>query len=192
MADSFATAPRDTPVVAGVYFLFREGELTYVGRSNDCYGRIASHRQKGRDFDLATVMPLAMEFIPQVEKALIAGFTPPQNRMRPPPQIVMPAPAAPPPPDPYGDLPSWAPRPTALGLISPTAARDLAMALSLTGSVVKDAEEAGELHFFETGKRSHKGPVRAARYDDTLSVLRARRQEKLRSLGFAPSACGRA
>lgn len=178
---------RDTPVVAGVYFLFKDGDLTYVGRSNDCYGRISSHRQKGRDFDLATVMPLAMEFIPSVEAALIDAFTPPQNRMRPAPAA--PAPvyiAAPLPPDPYADVPPGAPRPSPLGTITPTQARDLASHLGLAGNVIREAEDAGTLRFIDTGRKTGKGTVRVAVYDEVLTLLRALRQDKLRALGLIP------
>jgi hypothetical protein len=178
---------RTTPVVAGVYFLFKAGELTYVGRSNDCYGRIASHQQKGCDFDLATVMPLAMEFIASVEAALIDGFTPPQNRMRPAPQT--PAPvfmAAPLPPDPYADVPTGAPRPSPLGLISPTQARELALHLGLSGNVIREAEDNGTLRFIDTGRKSGRGNIRAAVYDDVLTLLRGLRQDRLRELGLAP------
>jgi len=78
MSGSFRIAP----VVPGVYLLFKDRELTYVGKSTDCYGRIEGHRSKGRDFDYAVVAGCGEHDTGWIEQALIRAFAPRQNRQR--------------------------------------------------------------------------------------------------------------
>lgn len=68
------------PVVAGVYCLFKDRQLVYVGKSRSVYARIDEHRTKGRVFDYATVMPCPEHDMAWVETALIKAFQPEQNR----------------------------------------------------------------------------------------------------------------
>lgn len=80
---------KERPVVGGVYFLFHEHALVYVGKSNDVYKRIAAHRSGGRLFDYAFVSSVPKSEIDWVEAALIRATSPPQNTAlvpAPPPQ----------------------------------------------------------------------------------------------------------
>ena len=175
--------PRNTPVVCGVYFLFKDRVLTYVGQSKDCYGRIADHRSAGREFDLATVMPLAEEFVSQVETALIKSYQPPKNKAHN--EAVRPAPPA------RFMQPilerqarrDAAPRPDGLGLISRAKARGVAQSLGLRGMIIDEAIEAGDLSFVESSKRG-RGVICVALYSDIIAFLKVKQKEKLQALGF--------
>lgn len=68
------------PVVCGVYSLFAQHKLVYVGKSTNCYKRIADHRTNGRVFDYALVTAVPEADAAWVEAALIAAMEPVQNR----------------------------------------------------------------------------------------------------------------
>jgi hypothetical protein len=68
------------PVVCGIYQLFHEHELVYVGKSRDVYKRVAEHRARGRQFDYALVSAAPPGDLAWIEAALIAAFQPRQNR----------------------------------------------------------------------------------------------------------------
>ncbi|PIB91317.1 GIY-YIG nuclease family protein [Caulobacter sp. FWC2] len=68
------------PVVSGVYCLFKDHKLVYVGKSRSVYARIDEHRTKGRVFDYATVMPCPEHDMGWVEQSLIEAMQPAQNR----------------------------------------------------------------------------------------------------------------
>ena len=86
---------RIEPVVPGVYLLFQERRLVYIGKSKDCYGRISEHRTKGRPFDYALVTPCPADDMAWVEASLIEAWGPAQNRQRGGRQQSDPAPQAP-------------------------------------------------------------------------------------------------
>lgn len=69
------------PVVSGVYFLFKDRELTYTGKSQDVYGRINAHRTNGRPFDYALVGACPLHDAGWVEAALIRSFQPKENKV---------------------------------------------------------------------------------------------------------------
>lgn len=64
----------------GVYLLFTEKVLTYVGRSVSCDKRIATHRSNGRVFDFSIVAECSPETSVWVEAQLIARLAPKQNK----------------------------------------------------------------------------------------------------------------
>ncbi len=68
------------PVVPGVYCLFKDRKLVYVGKSRSIYARIDEHRTKGRVFDYATVMPCPEHDMGWVEQSLIESMQPSENR----------------------------------------------------------------------------------------------------------------
>lgn len=68
------------PVVSGIYMLFTDHRLIYIGKSTDVYRRIADHRTNGRTFDYATVTSVPDIDLGWVERALIEGFNPPSNK----------------------------------------------------------------------------------------------------------------
>jgi len=64
---------------SGVYFLYFRGVLQYVGKSVTPASRLNQHRQVGRVFDQAFVLPVPQSMLDQVEGALIRKFQPPLN-----------------------------------------------------------------------------------------------------------------
>lgn len=185
--------PRTTPIVPGVYFLFKEGDLIYVGQSKDCYARIDAHRGNGRPFDLATVMPLEPQFLGQVEKALIRSYKPPGNVTHA--QKSGPGRAADTQAAPnfarmqfkrvFPEPPKFAPGPDALGTISRGKARDLASAYGVTQYAIAEGEEEGALRFVSAGRRSGRGEIYVARFDEVEAYLRKRQERRLEELGLS-------
>ncbi|MFN3836804.1 MAG: GIY-YIG nuclease family protein [Brevundimonas sp.] len=72
------------PVVSGVYFLFKDRELTYTGKSRNVYGRIDDHRRNGRQFDYALVAACPEQDAAWVEATMIRSFRPAENRSQKP------------------------------------------------------------------------------------------------------------
>lgn len=74
------------PVICGVYCLFKDRALTYVGKSRDIYRRIDAHRTNGREFDYATITAVPIADMDWVESAMITAMDTRQNlTMRPRP-----------------------------------------------------------------------------------------------------------
>jgi len=188
---------RDTPVVSGVYFLFKDGALEYVGQSRDCYGRIESHRKNGRSFDLATVMPLAAEFLSAVERALIKGYLPkrnvahrvepesvrlvkePKDRKRRPVPITLP----------ISEITERTyEAASGLGTISVAKARAMASAFGVRQAVLDEAIRTGALRFVDSGRVSNKGrnPILVGLHSEVESFCEAKRAERLVELGLTP------
>src|SRR4051812_34569649 len=69
-----------SPVVSGVYLLFRSHRLEYIGRSKNCYARIEGHRRNGREFDYASVMALPEADMAWIEAELIRSLDARKNR----------------------------------------------------------------------------------------------------------------
>lgn len=175
---------RSTPVVAGVYFLFKEDEMVYVGQSKDCYGRIEAHRTNGRKFDLATVMPLDMQFVGKVEKALIKAYRPPENTVHkkqsaaaqagPDRRLMLPLPGR------YVER--VAPGPDGLGLISQQQCRKLAVSYGLPSNTIDIAVQDGAVKMKPVLRSGRQ--VQVGMYDDIAAFLEAKRRERLETLGF--------
>lgn len=77
---------RDLPEVTrfsgnGVYFLWKEGALIYVGQSNSVANRVRMHRQnhKVRDYDLATWLSVDWPWHLSMEALYIAKLSPRMN-----------------------------------------------------------------------------------------------------------------
>jgi hypothetical protein len=186
---------RDTPVVSGVYFLFKDGALEYVGQSKDCYGRIESHRKNGRSFDLATVMPLAAEFLSAVERALIKGYLPkrnvthrddpvrlvrePKDRKRRSVPITLP----------ISEITERTyEAASGLGTISVAKARAMASAFGVRQAVLDEAIQSGVLRFVDSGRVSNKGrnPILVGLHSEVEAFCEAKRTERLVQLGLTP------
>lgn len=71
---------KDT-IKSGVYFLFRENELIYIGMSSHIPTRIASHRQNGREFDKYHVIWCELADAYRLEESLIMALHPRQNKV---------------------------------------------------------------------------------------------------------------
>lgn len=76
------TSPESsTESSTGVYLLFADQVLTYVGRSADCRQRIKDHRTNGRPFDHAAVIPCGDADAVWIEKAIIQATEAVQNKV---------------------------------------------------------------------------------------------------------------
>jgi hypothetical protein len=134
------------PVVCGVYLLFKDRKLTYVGKSVDCYGRINAHRVNGREFDYATVAACPEADMGWVEAALIAAMEPVGNRAGKAKPVVLPT------------LRELAPRP-----VHPSAPEDPMMSANMNAAnrycaafglqgALKPAIASGELRAMKDGR----------------------------------------
>ena len=64
----------------GIYFLFKEREIVYVGKSLNTIARIYDHqRAKSKDFDAFAILPFPAEYIDELEIEYICKFTPKYN-----------------------------------------------------------------------------------------------------------------
>lgn len=75
----------------GIYFLLKQDNIVYIGKSIQVAGRVATHltEQKthtyvSKDFDRALMMPCAVEDLEQIEATLIRFFCPDFNGWPPP------------------------------------------------------------------------------------------------------------
>lgn len=62
-----------------IYFLMRNGEVTYVGQSIDVLSRIARHRREGRQFDAYSYMECPREDLDRLERVYIRALVPEDN-----------------------------------------------------------------------------------------------------------------
>lgn len=131
------------PVVAGVYILFRDKAVLYVGRSTDCHKRVKEHRTKGREFDYAIVAPCPECDAGWVEAALVLAFQCPQNK-----QHRTPKPAKP-------EIITVEVPEDGLEMLNKTQAIDMAYAYGLRGDFL-DALKSGEVRMIDKAKPGSK------------------------------------
>lgn len=75
----------------GIYFLFREDEIVYVGKSLWTMARVFVHqRDKDKDFDSFTILPFLVEQLDDKELEYICKFQPVYNKSLPPNQNIKP------------------------------------------------------------------------------------------------------
>lgn len=141
------------PVVCGVYSLFKGRRLVYVGKSTNCYARIAGHRTNGREFDYALVTSCPEADIAWVEAALIAAWEPQQNRAgkagAPGRPLALPVRHL----HPVEDKPAYALPTDPLMLVAMGRAQAYATQYRLSGRF-KEAVQAGELPVVDQGFRA--------------------------------------
>lgn len=66
-----------------VYFLIKNSELVYVGRTNNFFWRISWHQEDGKDFDDFRIMELeCKEVTVFVEKFYVTTYKPKLNKQR--------------------------------------------------------------------------------------------------------------
>lgn len=66
-----------------VYFLIKNSELVYVGRTNNFFWRISEHQEDSKDFDDFRIMEIeCKEVIAFVEKFYITTYKPKLNKQR--------------------------------------------------------------------------------------------------------------
>src|SRR5579863_1939382 len=70
------------PPESGIYFLYRDNEIVYIGKSNDIYFRISTHISEGKKiFDRASFIRHPVnDNLPVLEKYLIETFLPEYNK----------------------------------------------------------------------------------------------------------------
>lgn len=69
----------DSP--SGVYFLYHEEELVYIGKATNVSGRIVNHlREKLKDFNKVYFIRVDLESLNRVERDLIRKFKPKYNK----------------------------------------------------------------------------------------------------------------
>jgi hypothetical protein len=74
--------PDAAPVAAGVYFLFSDNELLYVGLSNNARQRLLEHWRQGEiPFDNFSFIECRHGVYPHVELAYIDALEPPYNTL---------------------------------------------------------------------------------------------------------------
>ena len=67
--------------IAGIYLLYYEREIVYVGQSVNLITRIRSHADEGRkNFDAVGIIRVPLEYLDDVETAFIRVFEPRYNR----------------------------------------------------------------------------------------------------------------
>ncbi len=74
--------PKNSIGTAGIYFLFRESVLVYIGQSGWCESRINGHLRRGvMDYDSHHIMPWPGSRADRgrLEKELIVAFRPEYN-----------------------------------------------------------------------------------------------------------------
>lgn len=82
-AEKVKAMPREQPV-CGVYLLFKNDEVVYVGQSRNVYLRVVKHRDRRvGDFDSYTVIPCSESEMRMVEAYYIDLFKPPLNVVLP-------------------------------------------------------------------------------------------------------------
>lgn len=64
----------------GVYILFTDDKVTYVGQSKNVLSRIAAHSIKGRVFTSYFVIPCLQDELDKLEQHYIKLLEPPENR----------------------------------------------------------------------------------------------------------------
>lgn len=64
---------------SGVYFLFVDGEVVYVGQSVDMLGRISRHRREGKKFDAFGMIECEKKDMDELERVYIRAFVPEWN-----------------------------------------------------------------------------------------------------------------
>jgi hypothetical protein len=70
--------PQRTP---GIYFLLKEGNLVYVGKSINIHARVMQHRDiKDKDFDEVILMPVPEDELSRIENYYIGLLKPPLNK----------------------------------------------------------------------------------------------------------------
>ena len=66
--------------ISGIYFLFRDNKLRYIGKANDIYTRVFTHRRCNRSFDTIYYIHVEKTDLLRVERKLIKHFKPPLNK----------------------------------------------------------------------------------------------------------------
>ena len=66
-----------------VYFLIKNSELVYVGRTNNFFWRISWHQEDGKDFDDFRIMEIECKAVTVfVEKFYVTTYKPKLNKQR--------------------------------------------------------------------------------------------------------------
>lgn len=69
----------DASAACGIYFLIREGEVSYIGQTKDVFLRLSKHRRDGRRFDAYNFLPCPESELDRMERMYIEAFMPKEN-----------------------------------------------------------------------------------------------------------------
>jgi hypothetical protein len=67
--------------LCGIYFLWRMGEVVYVGMSRNALARIAQHLKSDKEFDSISLIESSLDTLKDLEAEMIARFDPIYNVM---------------------------------------------------------------------------------------------------------------
>lgn len=81
------------PRICGLYFLFKDTELVYIGKGADIYCRVRQHREgEIKEFDSWSYVEVDPETLAAAEQALIEEYKPKYNLQYIPERIIRPKP----------------------------------------------------------------------------------------------------
>lgn len=83
MMDNIKNLQRFPAVIAGIYFLYNEDNLVYIGRTENLFQRIGTHIHGNKDFDSFSFLEVRSRDLEKVEYDLIDFFNPPLNVSKP-------------------------------------------------------------------------------------------------------------
>lgn len=73
--------PAELSKISGIYILFFEGQIVYIGHSGNVKVRVATHIEEGtKRFDRVTIVPMSRELRFKQEREWISLFRPLYNR----------------------------------------------------------------------------------------------------------------
>jgi hypothetical protein len=75
---------------SGVYFLIKDNEVVYVGKSGDVHGRISQHWMLSKDFDSYTYIACSGMEMDELERYYIKSLLPPLNSAMIPKEFLWP------------------------------------------------------------------------------------------------------
>lgn len=64
----------------GIYFLVRDGQVSYIGQTTNVLARVLKHRQMGKRFDSFSFIPCLPEHLVELEKTYICLLMPDENQ----------------------------------------------------------------------------------------------------------------
>lgn len=83
MIDNIKNLQKFPAVVSGIYFLYKNFRLVYVGRTENLFQRIGTHIHGDKDFDSFSFLEVSPDELEKAEYDFIEFFNPPLNVTKP-------------------------------------------------------------------------------------------------------------
>lgn len=83
MMDDIKNLQKFPAVISGIYFLYKDFKLVYIGRTENLFQRIGTHIHGDKDFDSFSFLEVNPNDIEKAEFDFIEFFEPPLNLARP-------------------------------------------------------------------------------------------------------------